>query len=32
MKQVNALADYAKPISSELALFDRPLLRQINIC
>ena len=31
-KQINALADYAKPISSELALFDWPLLRQINVC
>ena len=31
-KQINALADYAKPISRELALFDWPLLRQINVC
>ena len=28
MKQINALADYAKHISSELVLFDRALLRQ----
>ena len=31
-KQINALADYAKPVSSELVLFDWPLLRQINVC
>ena len=31
-KQINALADYVKPISSEFALFDWPLLRQINVC
>ena len=31
-KQINALADYAKHISSELVLFDWALLRQINVC
>ena len=31
-KQINALADYAKPTPSELDLFDWPLLRQINVC
>ena len=30
-KQMNALADYAKRIFSELALFDRALLHQINV-
>ena len=30
-KQINAFEDYAKPISSELALFDWPFLRQINV-
>ena len=31
-KQINALADYAKHICSELVLFDWALLRHINIC
>ena len=31
-QQINALANYATSISSELALFDWPLLRQINVC
>ena len=31
-RQTNALADYAKRISSELVLFDWALLRQINAC
>ena len=29
---MNALADYAKPLSSELVLFNWALLRQINAC
>ena len=28
---MNALADYAKPISSGLVLFDWALIRQINV-
>ena len=31
-KQINALADYAKNISSEMVLLDWALLRQINVC
>ena len=29
---MNAVADYAKRISSELVLFDWALLHQINVC
>ena len=31
-KRINALADYAKYISSELVLFDWALLHHINVC
>ena len=31
-KQINALADYGKHISSELVLFDCALLHHINVC
>ena len=31
-KQINALAGYAKNISSEMVLLDWALLRQINVC